>query len=195
MYDSLQSRIDTDNTKSVGWAKTRIVPRTSSRQPKLQPWAKVIVKLSQEKARQDVVQVEQQQGKAVWKVTIRRASGSNGAMHSFVTNTRYFHRHEWPCRESLCRGSAPEFSHHSWSKRVCSWESSHEATIRIICWTKLRMVIIGRIINMMSALKWAVQCWPPIAFLLTWRQLRSCLSLGTPASCSTCMLPHWHLQH
>ena len=89
---------------------------------------------------------------------------------------------------------APEFSYFSGSKRSSPWENSHEATIRIICRAKLRMVMIGRIITMMSALKWAVHVEFSLNFLLTWRQWRSCTELGTLASCSTCMLPPWHLQ-
>ena len=51
----------------------------------------------------------------------------------------------------------PEFAHDhdSGSRWFSTWENSHEATIKITCWAKLRKMIIGITIHLKFAFEWA----------------------------------------
>ena len=55
------------------------------------------------------------------------------------------------------------------------------------------MMIIGRVINMKSALKWAVHVELSLHLFQNESKPRSCTNLGTPVSCDICMMLHWHL--
>ena len=88
---------------------------------------------------------------------------------------------------------AAEFSHISGSKRFSPWENKPWSPNK----DNLREAENGdywpndhnEVCSEMGG-----ACWPLVALLFSWLQLKRCTELGTIASCSTCMLPQWHLQ-
>ena len=89
---------------------------------------------------------------------------------------------------------AHEFSHSSGSKRFSQWEnkpwSNNQDNLSSEAengdyWSNNHSEVCSEM---------GGSYWPPVAFLLTWRQPTNCTNLGTLASVDTCMLPQWHLQ-
>ena len=81
-----------------------------------------------------------------------------------------------------------------WVQVVFTWENSHEATIKITCWAKLRRIIIGLIINVKSAFKWASRIDLKLHLSQHNSNWRIVQILVLPALWWNCMLSHWHLQ-
>ena len=89
---------------------------------------------------------------------------------------------------------AHEFSHNSGSKRFSPWEnkpwSNNQDNLSSEAengdyWSNNHNEVCSEM---------GGSCWPPVTFLLTWRQPENCTNLGTLVSVGTCMLPQWHLQ-